>query len=173
MERRRVCRSGIQLARRGSSVNQQQQDVSNVFTSGKCSKLNIMYFRFRSIARSYFRKAHGVLLLYDVTSEGSFLNVRAWVDQIQVTGKACCSNNMRNECQRITSPKAGTYFLSFVFTGFNRGENPHVCYWKQGGSQRAACWGKLCEQFAWREAGQGELSSRKRVSGCPTSQASK
>uniref|UniRef100_A0A671X6N6 RAS and EF-hand domain containing 2 n=1 Tax=Sparus aurata TaxID=8175 RepID=A0A671X6N6_SPAAU len=39
--------------------------------------------RFRSIARSYFRKAHGVLLLYDVTSETSFLNVRAWVDQIQ------------------------------------------------------------------------------------------
>lgn len=41
--------------------------------------------RFRSIARSYFRKAHGVLLLYDVTSESSFLNVREWVDQIQVT----------------------------------------------------------------------------------------
>ncbi|XP_041651105.1 ras and EF-hand domain-containing protein [Cheilinus undulatus] len=39
--------------------------------------------RFRSIARSYFRKAHGVLLLYDVTSESSFLNVRAWVDQIE------------------------------------------------------------------------------------------
>uniref|UniRef100_A0A672GZ27 Zgc:162879 n=1 Tax=Salarias fasciatus TaxID=181472 RepID=A0A672GZ27_SALFA len=39
--------------------------------------------RFRSIARSYFRKAHGVLLLYDVGSESSFLNVRAWVDQIQ------------------------------------------------------------------------------------------
>uniref|UniRef100_A0A3Q1AQB5 EF-hand domain-containing protein n=1 Tax=Amphiprion ocellaris TaxID=80972 RepID=A0A3Q1AQB5_AMPOC len=39
--------------------------------------------RFRSIARSYFRKAHGILLLYDVSSESSFLNVRAWVDQIQ------------------------------------------------------------------------------------------
>ncbi|CAB1443849.1 unnamed protein product [Pleuronectes platessa] len=39
--------------------------------------------RFRSIARSYFRKAHGVLLLYDVTSESSFLNIRAWVDEIQ------------------------------------------------------------------------------------------
>ncbi|CAL8355790.1 unnamed protein product [Lota lota] len=39
--------------------------------------------RFRCIARSYFRKANGVLLLYDVTSESSFLNVRAWVEQIQ------------------------------------------------------------------------------------------
>ncbi|XP_068170286.1 ras and EF-hand domain-containing protein [Antennarius striatus] len=43
--------------------------------------------RFRSIARSYFRKAHGVLLLYDVTSESSFLNVRAWVDEIQDTAE--------------------------------------------------------------------------------------
>lgn len=43
------------------------------------------FYRFRSIARSYFRKAHGVLLLYDVTSESSFLSVRAWVDQVQVT----------------------------------------------------------------------------------------
>uniref|UniRef100_A0A8C4ZHI7 RAS and EF-hand domain containing 2 n=1 Tax=Gadus morhua TaxID=8049 RepID=A0A8C4ZHI7_GADMO len=39
--------------------------------------------RFRCIARSYFRKANGVLLLYDVTSESSFLNVRAWMEQIQ------------------------------------------------------------------------------------------
>ncbi|CAJ1056845.1 ras and EF-hand domain-containing protein-like [Xyrichtys novacula] len=39
--------------------------------------------RFRSIARSYFRKAHGVLLLYDVSSESSFVNVRAWVDQVE------------------------------------------------------------------------------------------
>ncbi|XP_074136235.1 ras and EF-hand domain-containing protein isoform X2 [Sminthopsis crassicaudata] len=40
--------------------------------------------RFRSIAKSYFRKADGVLLLYDVTCEQSFLNVREWVDTIQV-----------------------------------------------------------------------------------------
>ncbi|KAL0606973.1 Ras and EF-hand domain-containing protein, partial [Plecturocebus cupreus] len=38
---------------------------------------------FRSIAKSYFRKADGVLLLYDVTCEKSFLNVREWVDMIE------------------------------------------------------------------------------------------
>lgn len=41
-------------------------------------------FRFRSIAKSYFRRADGVLLLYDVSCEGSFLNVREWVDMIEV-----------------------------------------------------------------------------------------
>ncbi|KAK1334410.1 hypothetical protein QTO34_005415 [Cnephaeus nilssonii] len=39
--------------------------------------------RFRSIAKSYFRRADGVLLLYDVTCEKSFLNVREWVDMIE------------------------------------------------------------------------------------------
>lgn len=48
---------------------------------------DFIFARFRSIARSYFRKAHGVLLLYDVTSENSFLSVRAWVDQVQVTAE--------------------------------------------------------------------------------------
>lgn len=41
-------------------------------------------FRFRSIAKSYFRRADGVLLLYDVTCEKSFLNIREWVDMIEV-----------------------------------------------------------------------------------------
>jgi len=39
--------------------------------------------RFRSITRSYFRKADGVLLLYDVTSIHSFLSVRDWIQTIE------------------------------------------------------------------------------------------
>ncbi|XP_077568301.1 ras and EF-hand domain-containing protein [Stigmatopora nigra] len=39
--------------------------------------------RFRSISRSYIRKAQGILLLYDVTSVHSFLNIRAWLEQIR------------------------------------------------------------------------------------------
>ncbi|XP_069994990.1 EF-hand calcium-binding domain-containing protein 4B-like [Penaeus vannamei] len=38
--------------------------------------------RFRSITKTYFRRADGVLLLYDVTSERSFLNVRQWIQSI-------------------------------------------------------------------------------------------
>ncbi|XP_054723022.1 ras and EF-hand domain-containing protein-like isoform X2 [Uloborus diversus] len=38
--------------------------------------------RFRSITKSYFRKADGVMLLYDCTCEHSFLNVRNWVEDI-------------------------------------------------------------------------------------------
>nr|XP_053631319.1 ras and EF-hand domain-containing protein homolog [Cherax quadricarinatus] len=44
--------------------------------------------RFRSITKTYFRRADGVLLLFDVTSERSFLNVRQWIQSID---EACHS----------------------------------------------------------------------------------
>ena len=44
--------------------------------------------RFRSVTRSYFRRADGVMLLYDVTNERSFLSVRQWIESIDV-GNQC------------------------------------------------------------------------------------
>ena len=44
----------------------------------------LLHCRFRSIAKSYFRKADGVLLLYDVTCETSYIDVRDWVEAIEV-----------------------------------------------------------------------------------------
>lgn len=38
--------------------------------------------RFRSVAKSYFRRCDGVILLYDSTYERSFLNVRDWIETI-------------------------------------------------------------------------------------------
>ena len=40
--------------------------------------------RFRSVTRSYFRRADGVMLLYDVTNERSFLSVRQWIEAVDV-----------------------------------------------------------------------------------------
>ena len=41
--------------------------------------------RFRSVTRSYFRRADGVMLLYDVTSDRSFLSVRQWIEAVDVS----------------------------------------------------------------------------------------
>ena len=40
--------------------------------------------RFRGIAGSYYRKASGVLVIYDITNKESFLNVEKWLDEIRV-----------------------------------------------------------------------------------------
>ncbi|XP_022701373.1 ras and EF-hand domain-containing protein-like isoform X2 [Varroa jacobsoni] len=39
--------------------------------------------KFRAITQQYFRKADGVIIVYDVTSEESFKNVRAWISTLQ------------------------------------------------------------------------------------------
>lgn len=40
--------------------------------------------RFRSITKAYFRKADGIILVYDVTNERSFINIRQWISSITV-----------------------------------------------------------------------------------------
>lgn len=36
--------------------------------------------RYRAITKQYFRKADAVVIVYDITSERSFLNAREWLD---------------------------------------------------------------------------------------------
>ncbi|NXD12975.1 RAB44 protein, partial [Nothocercus nigrocapillus] len=39
--------------------------------------------RFRSITKQYFRKADGILVMYDITAECSFTSVRNWMSSVQ------------------------------------------------------------------------------------------
>ncbi|CAK8681415.1 unnamed protein product [Clavelina lepadiformis] len=42
--------------------------------------------RYRTITKQYYRKGQGVLLVYDITSESSFLNIRKWVSDVSEFG---------------------------------------------------------------------------------------
>ncbi|XP_048471946.1 ras-related protein Rab-27A isoform X1 [Rhincodon typus] len=46
--------------------------------------------RFRSLTTAFFRDAMGFLLVFDLTNEQSFLNVRNWISQLQM--HAYCEN---------------------------------------------------------------------------------
>lgn len=39
--------------------------------------------RFRTITQSYYRSAHGVILVYDITKRSSFLSIQRWMEEVR------------------------------------------------------------------------------------------
>lgn len=59
-----------------------------VMRSGRCPTrpgLTHSLGRYHSMTRQLLRKADGVVLMYDVTSQESFVHVRYWLDCLQVS----------------------------------------------------------------------------------------
>ncbi|XP_022190679.2 ras and EF-hand domain-containing protein homolog [Nilaparvata lugens] len=95
--------------------------------------------RFRSMTRSYFRRSDGVMLLYDVTSERSYVNIRDWMQSIEeISGSRIpimmCGNkvDVREEAKAeglrcITEEQgmklAAQYGSLFVETSSKTGQN--------------------------------------------------
>lgn len=64
--------------------------------NGKAHRIHLQLWdtagqeRFRSLTTAFFRDAMGFILMFDLTSELSFLNVRNWITQLQQN--AYCRN---------------------------------------------------------------------------------
>lgn len=60
--------------------------IRTIELEGKTAKLQIWdtagQERFRTIASSYYRGAHGIVVVYDVTNAESFHNVQHWLQEI-------------------------------------------------------------------------------------------
>lgn len=60
--------------------------IRTIELDGKTIKLQIWdtagQERFRTITSSYYRGAHGIIIVYDVTDADSFKNVRQWLQEI-------------------------------------------------------------------------------------------
>ena len=79
--------------------------IRNVEQDGKNIKLQIWdtagQERFRTITSSYYRGAHGIIIVYDVTDPESFNNVKVWLSEID----KFASDNVKkllvgNKCDR-------------------------------------------------------------------------
>ena len=75
-------------------------------------KWSFFIFRFRSLTTAFFRDAMGFLLLFDLTNEDSFRNVRNWMAQLQThayTDKPdiiLCGNKADLEGRKVSEERA-------------------------------------------------------------------
>jgi Ras-related protein Rab-1A len=89
--------------------------------------------RFKNIIASYYRGAHGILLLYDVTDKDSFKNLSNWLIEIEKNSsknviKVLIGNKTDLEDKRVISQNQGkdfadTYGLKFIETSVKKNIN--------------------------------------------------
>jgi len=93
--------------------------IRTIDLDGKTIKLQIWdtagQERFRTITSSYYRGAHGIIVVYDVTDSDSFNNVKQWLNEID---RYACENVNKllvgNKCD-LVNKKAVDYETAKAF----------------------------------------------------------
>jgi len=93
--------------------------IRTIELDGKTIKLQIWdtagQERFRTITSSYYRGAHGIIVVYDVTDNESFQNVKQWLHEIdryasENVNKLLVGNKSDLENKRVVSAEQGKEF---------------------------------------------------------------
>ncbi|XP_055944276.1 ras-related protein Rab-37-like isoform X3 [Argiope bruennichi] len=95
--------------------------------------------RFRSVTHAYYRDAHALLLLYDVTNKTSFDNTRAWLGEINeyaqddvvimlIGNKADASGSDRVVQYEDGERLAKEYGVTFMETSAKTGTNVELAF---------------------------------------------
>merc|ERR1712196_115856 len=87
--------------------------IRTVEIDGKVIKLQIWdtagQERFRTITSSYYRGAHGIIVVYDVTDEESFNNVKTWLSEIDRYANENVNKLLvGNKCDMVTKKVVDT-----------------------------------------------------------------
>ena len=111
--------------------------VKSVNLDGKIVKVQIWdtagQDRFKSITKNYYKGAHGIILIYDITNRRTFDNVKNWVDIIKeevsekvtviLVGNKIDSNENRKVSTEEGQGIANEYGLQFYETSAKTGDN--------------------------------------------------
>ena len=120
----RVCRHAIQKIRT-IELDQKTIKLQIWDTAGQ--------ERFRTITSSYYRGAHGIIVVYDVTDLESFNNVKQWLHEIdryaaENVNKLLVGNKSDLTAKRVVSTEQGKEFadslgIEFLETSAKTSEN--------------------------------------------------
>uniref|UniRef100_A0AAX7U456 small monomeric GTPase n=1 Tax=Astatotilapia calliptera TaxID=8154 RepID=A0AAX7U456_ASTCA len=104
--------------------------IRTIELDGKKIKLQIWdtagQERFRTITTAYYRGAMGIMLVYDITNEKSFENIKNWIRNIEehasadvekmVLGNKCDINDKRQVSKEMGEKLALEYGIKFMET---------------------------------------------------------
>ena len=96
------------------------------------SKFNILLWdtagqeKFRTITRTYFKGAHGAVIVYDITNRSSYSNIHSWIEEIDKYAalgitKLLIGNKCDDQMNRKVTYEEGTeisnmYKMNFIET---------------------------------------------------------
>ena len=119
--------------------------------------------KYRTIAKNYYKGSHGILLLYDITKQSSFDNIREWVRDIkeEVNEKAILfliGNKIDMEDQRKIPKEKGVelaeeFKIPFFEASAKSGENVDEVF--------KALYNKICEVYGDLEREKGSKLNKK------------
>ncbi len=119
--------------------------------------------KYRTIAKNYFKGSHGILLLYDVTKQSSFENIREWIHDIkeEVSDKAIIfliANKIDMVDSRKISKEKGEelaeeYKIPFFEASAKSGENVDEVF--------KALYNKISEVYGYMERERGAKLNKK------------
>ena len=94
--------------------------------------------RFRTIISSYYRGAHGILLIFDLTQSESFDSLKNWLIEIEknssknvkkiLIGNKCDLNDLRKIPINKGKEFADTYNMKFIETSAKNNVNINECF---------------------------------------------
>merc|ERR1712176_1356034 len=93
--------------------------IKTIELDGKVIKLQIWdtagQERFRTITSSYYRGAHGIIVVYDVTDQESFNNVKVWLQEIDRYANENVNKLLVGNKSDLTSKKVVDYETAKAF----------------------------------------------------------
>jgi len=146
--------------------------IKNVDIDGTRIKLQIWdtagQERFRTITSSYYRGAHGIIVVYDVTDAESFNNVKQWLHEIdryaaENVNKLLVGNKSDLTAKRVVSTEQGKEFadslgIEFLETSAKTSANVEQAFLTMASQIKARM--KTQPTAAGAQSGKGGVSLR-------------
>jgi len=118
--------------------------IKTIEVEGKRVKLQIWdtagQERFQTITTSYYRGAHGLIIVFDVTNSSSFDNVKKWLDDVErhashsivklLVGNKCDLESKRTVDYHTAKERADRMNMPYIETSAKDSTNVHQAFEK-------------------------------------------